>query len=64
MYIYMIYILPIQKKTEAQESLYIIRLSFAHCANESLLFIRFEETPGSYPFANVLNGLAHLCLLL
>ncbi len=43
-------------------------LLFAHRANESLLSVRlYEETNGSYPFANGLNrlngpnALAHLC---
>jgi hypothetical protein len=44
----------------------LVRLPFAPCANGSLSFVRFvdEETNGSYPIADGLNGLVHLCLQL
>jgi hypothetical protein len=37
----------------------LIRLPFAHRANGSLSYVRML-TNGNYPFANGLNGLAHL----
>jgi hypothetical protein len=41
---------------------FLIRLPVAHCAIESLSFYPFveKETNESYPFANRLNGFAHL----
>jgi hypothetical protein len=47
-------------QTEAQ-AIFRFHLPFAHCANGSLSFVRFKETNESYPFANGLNRLAHLC---
>jgi hypothetical protein len=51
-------------KTGAQP-IFFICLPFAHRANGSLSFVVCpfidEETNGSYPFANGLSGLAHLC---
>ncbi len=46
-------------KTEAQ-GYSLIRLPFRHREKGILPFVD-EETNGSYPFANGLNGLAHLC---
>ncbi len=51
-------------KTEAQ-AIFQIRLPFAHRGNGRLSFFRLLTTQkinGSYPFANVLNGLAHRCI--
>jgi hypothetical protein len=50
-----------KRKMEAQE-IFLNPLPFAHLANGSLSFVSFvnEETNGSYPFANGLNGLALL----
>jgi hypothetical protein len=39
----------------------LIHLLFSHHTNRSLLFLYLQETNGSYPFANGLNGLTHLC---
>ncbi len=41
----------------------LIRLPFAHCANSKFSFVRLFtiKTNRNYPFANELNGIAHLC---
>ncbi len=56
--------LKIKWKTEAQRQFPLIRLPFAQCEKKNGSFVvcpfADEETNGDYPFANGLNGLAHL----
>jgi hypothetical protein len=49
-----------KQKTEAPA---IFLDPFVHCANGSLLFVRIltKKQMEGYPFANGLDGLAHLC---
>jgi hypothetical protein len=49
---------------EAQ-AIFLNMFTVCSLCHESLSFVIFDkETNGSYPFANRLNGLAHLCKLI